>query len=202
MAPMPTTFAEATRQLGLNSLAKRRSRRVQRHWRMLKPSSVSARKARLTIREDDSILAGGETADGDAIRSLSQTDEPVPSRRSAGGVDRRSLPSRGPGRAENGNFALTDVRLFAAPRAKPSERSDQSAGGAGRLLANQPRRLAGRRGDLIPTAAGRFIRSSARHTPRSSSWTSLWFHRRDALTLELTQGERHMPGPVAPVGLG
>jgi len=35
-----------------------------------------------------------------------------------------SLPSRGPGRAENGNFALTSLPLFAAPQDKPEETTE------------------------------------------------------------------------------
>ena len=121
---------------------------VQHQWRVLDPISASAGKARLTLRDDGSILAGGEIADGDTYTIVAQTGLPEITAVMLEALTDDSLPSRGPGRAENGNFALTSLRLFAAPQDKPEANDgDQIPDRSRRFLANHAWRLAGHRGD-------------------------------------------------------
>jgi hypothetical protein len=119
--PMRTSFAEPTRQIELGIAWATTQPEDSTHWRPLRPTSASASKASLAIRGDDSILAGGETADGDVYTVAAATDEPNVAAILVEALTDDSLPSRGPGRAENGNFALTEVRVVAAPKDKPGE---------------------------------------------------------------------------------
>ena len=147
-APMPLAFPEPSRPLDLKSIPQTAQPDASTQWRVLEPISASAGKARLTLRDDGSILAGGEIADGDTYTIVAQTGLPEITAVMLEALTDDSLPSRGPGRAENGNFALTSLRLFAAPQDKPEANDgDQIPDRSRRFLANHAWRLAGHRGD-------------------------------------------------------
>ncbi len=76
--------------------------------------------ATLTINKDGSILASGKTDAIDiyTVLGLTETDAPVTALRLEVLAD-ASLPARGPGRADNGNFVLQEFRVSAKPLDKP-----------------------------------------------------------------------------------
>ncbi len=90
-------------------------------WIVLRPtSSASKEGATLTVLEDGSILAGEKkvvaadsytlTADVELTGVTALRLEVLPD---------PSLPSQGPGRADNGNFVLSELRIAAAPKNDP-----------------------------------------------------------------------------------
>jgi hypothetical protein len=82
--------------------------------------TASAAKARLTILEDNSILAGGENADGDVYTITARPGVAPVTAVLLETLPDDSLPEHGPGRAVNGNFALVDFHLLAGPPAAGS----------------------------------------------------------------------------------
>lgn len=81
-------------------------------WRALAPTAtLSAGGAALTCRADSAILVSGPTRANDAFVVQATLD----ARRITGlrleALPADELPGKGPGRAENGNFVLTDVRV-------------------------------------------------------------------------------------------
>lgn len=76
--------------------------------------------ATLTINKDGSILASGKTDAIDiyTVTGLAEIDKPITAIRLEVLAD-PSLPVRGPGRADNGNFVLNEFRLTAKPLDKP-----------------------------------------------------------------------------------
>ena len=98
----------------------------------------------------------------------------------------RRMVKGGPGRAANGNFALSDFEVTAAPLAGRQGGRGEARQGAGDVRAARP---AGR-GDhrrRRAVGAGRSIRSSARTTPPSSSWpTPIGHEGGTMLTFTLT----------------
>lgn len=79
-------------------------------WQPLAPShAVSASEATLKIREDRSVLVGGKRPDKDTytLQFTNQLAGILGLRLEALPDD--SLPAKGPGRADNGNFVLTEL---------------------------------------------------------------------------------------------
>ncbi|MEN9546872.1 MAG: hypothetical protein RLZZ356_1604, partial [Verrucomicrobiota bacterium] len=79
-------------------------------WTAAKPTSAeSTAGATVTIREDRSVLIGGQKPDTDStvVRFASLPERVVGVRVEV--LPDKSLPSQGPGRAGNGNFVLTEV---------------------------------------------------------------------------------------------
>ncbi|MCS6865347.1 MAG: DUF1553 domain-containing protein [Gemmataceae bacterium] len=77
--------------------------------------------ATLTINPDNSILASGKTSpniDIYTVFGLTEIDRPITAIRLEVLPD-DSLPAKGPGRADNGNFVLNEFRLFAKPLDDP-----------------------------------------------------------------------------------
>ena len=71
--------------------------------------------ATLTKQPDSSYLVGGKNAAHDTYTLVVQTDrKPITAVRLEALAD-PSLPKGGPGRAANGNFALSDLQVWAAP---------------------------------------------------------------------------------------
>jgi WD40 repeat protein/serine/threonine protein kinase/tetratricopeptide (TPR) repeat protein len=82
-------------------------------WTTLSPvDSKSIHGANLTVQADDSILASGTNIDGDVYRisAVSPIERIVAVRLEV--MPDASLPSKGPGRHESGNFHLREFRLF------------------------------------------------------------------------------------------
>jgi hypothetical protein len=78
--------------------------------------------ATLTIQKDGSVLASGSTAPIDiyTVHGIVETDKPLTAIRLEALVD-PTLPAKGPGRAENGNFVLNEFRVNAKPLDKPDD---------------------------------------------------------------------------------
>jgi hypothetical protein len=116
--PTPAGFAEASRAL-----------EVTARWEEPKPSedpevftvlrpraAASSGGATLEIQADGSVLAGGKNPSPDVYTIVADTD--------LGGITAfrlevlsdPGLPSGGPGRAYNGNFALAELSVEIAPR--------------------------------------------------------------------------------------
>jgi hypothetical protein len=77
--------------------------------------------ATLTINPDNTVLASGKTSpniDIYTVFGLSEIDRPITAIRLEVLPD-DSLPAKGPGRADNGNFVLNEFRLFAKPLDDP-----------------------------------------------------------------------------------
>jgi hypothetical protein len=85
---------------------------AQQSWRSLKPSEArSEGGATLTIADDHTLLASGQRPDKDVYQLVFPVAEPL-----AGQVGLQlealphaSLPARGSGRADNGNFVVSEV---------------------------------------------------------------------------------------------
>ncbi len=94
-------------------------------WRPLDPSNaVSRHGAELQKQDDLSLLAKGtnEVADVYTVDLLVESSQPLTGLRLEVLPD-ESLPKKGPGRADNGNFVLTSFRLLAAPAAAADDQS-------------------------------------------------------------------------------
>ena len=92
-------------------------------WRVLAPQSlVSAGGATFTALPDGSWRAGGANpADDTFTFTTTAVAGPVAALRLEAMAD-KAFPHGGPGRADNGNFALARIRLFVRPAAGGDER--------------------------------------------------------------------------------
>lgn len=120
-AAFVTNFAESSRRLDLQVALKTRHEDDARPWHVLRPVSASAGKAELKILDDGSVLAGGENADGDIYTITADAELQSLGAVMLEALTDDSLPLRGPGRAINGNFTLTDLRVLVAPAGRPDE---------------------------------------------------------------------------------
>jgi hypothetical protein len=79
--------------------------------------------AKLTINDDGSILAAGptDTVDIYTVVGSARLKGPITAIRLEALTD-PSLPGKGPGRAENGNFVLNEFKLTSRPAGKPDEK--------------------------------------------------------------------------------
>jgi mono/diheme cytochrome c family protein len=85
-------------------------------WLILEPESTkSDGGAKFEKQEDGSFVAGGNNASHDVYTFVVPTKiDGITAVRLEAMAD-ESLPKHGPGRADNGNFALSDFQLWAAP---------------------------------------------------------------------------------------
>lgn len=91
-------------------------------WSLLKPQRCkSAGGATLTVKDDGSVLAGGTDASPDTYTIDAVTDLRGITGFRVETLPDPGLPCQGPGRAVNGNFALTDFRVASAPQDRPGE---------------------------------------------------------------------------------
>jgi hypothetical protein len=91
-------------------------------WSVLQPTSaVSANQTELRVLQDQSILAGGEVVSNDRYTIKATTALKKITAIQLETLPDESLPARGPGRAINGNFQLTDFRVEAARIGKPEQ---------------------------------------------------------------------------------
>src|SRR4029079_13297043 len=79
-------------------------------------TAVAASGATLTKQEDHSLLAGGPAPDTEKFTFTAATDPKAITALRLEMLTHDSLPAKGPGRAPNGNFVLTDIRLATGPR--------------------------------------------------------------------------------------
>lgn len=191
-APMPTAFAEPTQRLPLVAHATQPAPEPETAWQPLRPSSAMAGSATLSVREDDSILAGGANVTGDVYTIVAPASATRVSAVLLEALSDPSLPGGGPGRAENGNHALTAFRLFVHHGEKLEER---------------PVALRSARADFSQTSHGGWPAEAALDENPASGWsihphigiphaavfeleTPLDLATGDSLVFRLTQGER------------
>lgn len=90
-------------------------------WQAVDPSSIqSTAKAKLVLLPDHSILAGGDRPETDNYNFTAAVPSAVKGSVTAFRLEVLpdiSLPLQGPGRFDNGNFALTGITLTATPAA-------------------------------------------------------------------------------------
>jgi hypothetical protein len=120
VTPIPAGFAEASRQLDITADEVRDEPESESPglWLPLDLDRfVSSGGATLAKQEDGSILASGDNPSPDTYTITAKTELTGVTAIRLEVLPHSSLPSGGPGRAVNGNFALTDFRLTATPRA-------------------------------------------------------------------------------------
>jgi hypothetical protein len=121
--PIPTHFAESSRALRIRADEASEAPKPEPSpiWTVLEPEHcVSANGATLTKRADGSILASGKNPEHDTYTVTAKTTLTGITAVRLEALPDRSFRNHGPGRAVNGNFALTDFRLVAAPQANPA----------------------------------------------------------------------------------
>lgn len=100
-------------------------------WTTLKPTSAtSTGGATLTVQPDGAVLASGAAPDADTYTIVASTDATGVSGIRLEALSHDSLPSKGPGRAENGNFVLNEFLVTAAPKAQATEAAAVELAGA------------------------------------------------------------------------
>jgi hypothetical protein len=116
-APMPEV--DAAQAEWEKSAATGGGKKVE--WAALDPVEMkSTGGATLARRDDKSIVASGANAESDTYTVVARTDL-----KRIGALRLEALPddtlaAKGPGRSDNGNIVLTDVKLSAAPAASPA----------------------------------------------------------------------------------
>src|SRR5262249_38582061 len=92
-------------------------------WEILAWQSTKSREgATLAAQPDGSILATGKNAKYDEYTLVARTDLKGINAIRLEALSHPSLVKGGPGRAGNGNFALTDFKVAVVPAAKPNEK--------------------------------------------------------------------------------
>lgn len=86
-------------------------------------SAQSTGGATLTKQPDGSVLAGGTRSERDIYTVVAQTDVKGVRAIRLEVLTDPSLPSKGPGRADNGNFVVTRFLVTSAPKSAPSNTS-------------------------------------------------------------------------------
>lgn len=85
-------------------------------WSILKPSYLSASQGEeLNLQADGSILAGGPTPENSTYTIVATSDLPVITGLRLEVLPHASLPHNGPGRAPNGDFDLSEMKIVAEP---------------------------------------------------------------------------------------
>jgi mono/diheme cytochrome c family protein len=98
-------------------LAAREQTQVELAWEMLEPTTIkSLEGATLTLQPDGSILAAGKNAKFDTYTIVASTNMKKIAAVRLEALAHPSMVKSGPGRAINGNFALSHFRLEIAPR--------------------------------------------------------------------------------------
>ena len=121
--PIPTGFAEPSRavELTVEEPAHVVAAEQNSGWTVVKPDSCrSAKGATFTRLEDGSILAGGTNESPDIYTITAETQQTGITGVRLEVLCDESLPSGGPGRVFNGNFALNEFQVAAAPKEDPA----------------------------------------------------------------------------------
>ncbi|MBX7103071.1 MAG: DUF1549 domain-containing protein [Gemmataceae bacterium] len=95
---------------------------AQPEWHVLKPTSVKANKpGQFRVEPDGAVFVADGAKDATLYTFVTTTNvKDIQGIRLEALADAR-LPAKGPGRAENGNFVLSQIEIFAAPLDKPGE---------------------------------------------------------------------------------
>ncbi len=90
-------------------------------WKPLKPTgAVAASGATFTIANDGTLLVGGASAATDIYTLVVPVNVSALTAVRLELLPHNSLPGKGPGRAANGNFVLSEIRCTLAPKANPA----------------------------------------------------------------------------------
>jgi hypothetical protein len=122
--PMPASFSVPSRDLEIAArpVQDESADNEAAKWSLLSPArAVSMGGATLTRQLDGSLLAGGKLASPDTYTVIADTALAGITAIRLEAVPDDSLPGRGPGRAVNGNFSVTGIRVKACPRGKPDQ---------------------------------------------------------------------------------
>ncbi len=93
-------------------------------WHVLKPASaVSSAGTVLTILDDGTIVAESKAVEQDHYTIVLPTDETALTGLRLEVLSDPSLPTGGPGRAQNGNFVLSELHVVGVPGADPRSAS-------------------------------------------------------------------------------
>ncbi len=116
--PMPVSFDEATQVLSVEvSRAPEPPHEEKGQWTILRPrSAASTGGATLTVQADGSILASGKNPSPDTYTIVAETDCEAMTGIRLEALPDPALPSGGPGRCYNGNFALAELSVTAEPK--------------------------------------------------------------------------------------
>ena len=95
-------------------------------WEVLKPTSVKSRRgATLTVEEDGTILASGESPDRDDYTLILETKLTGIKAFRVEVIPDESLPAKGPGRSEKGEFVLSEFEVQASPLSEKEAPDDE-----------------------------------------------------------------------------
>jgi len=116
---LPAGFREASREVGvsLQKVAQQADEEAEAPWRVLEPTSAAALGGTvLTGRPDASLLASGPNPSPQTYTVTAETDLTGITAVRLEVLPDPSLPFGGPGRVYNGNIALNEFRVTAAPK--------------------------------------------------------------------------------------
>ena len=117
--PLPTAFSEGSRRVEVKVLrpGDEVASVAAPVWTVLHPTKAeSAAGAKLVLQADDSLLASGTVGSSDTYTITAEAGLAGVTAMRLETLPDPSLPRGGPGRSENGNFALMEFRVTAAPR--------------------------------------------------------------------------------------
>jgi len=89
-------------------------------WAALRPVQAQAEHSKPELQGDDSVLFAGETPDQETYTITLETDPGEITHLRLEALADERLPNKGPGRAPHGNFVLSEVKVFAAPKNDPT----------------------------------------------------------------------------------
>lgn len=114
----PDELLTAERQQAVQQFIAQREN-VQQNWTLSKPTQWEAKQGSvLKLQPDQSLLAEGNRPERDTYRILLETDQKSITGLRLEVLDDDSLPMRGPGRQDNGNLHLSEIRVTAHPRGR------------------------------------------------------------------------------------
>ena len=215
--PAPTRFSERSRPVAISTIPPDMTPPAvdPTTWKPVEILEATSRGgATLAAQADGSVLASGPAPDHDTYSIAARTDAVGITAVLLEALPDDSLPGRGPGRAENGNFMLNGLRLSAGPEGEA-----------------MPVALTKASADYEQTSYGGWPASAAIDGDAKTGWSidpcegmphvALFEVTRPfgqpggtALTLELDQGERghslgrfrlwatSIPEPQLPTGYG
>ena len=170
---------------------------AKERWRVVKPDAATSRDgATLTVQADHSVLAGGQAPDRDVYTVTLNSEAKGLTGLRVEVLTDDSLPHKGPGRQDNGNLHLSEVRVTAAPKGKPGQTGrvklksaaadfNQDGWGVGRAIDGDPK-----------TAWGVYPQVGKPHSAAFAFDTPVGFDGGTTLTVALDQlhGGRHLIG--------
>src|SRR5262249_55613619 len=93
-------------------------------WTVVEVKSLKSKDgADLKVQEDGSILATGKNGAFDVYTIVAETSTETISGIRLEALPHASLPKGGAGRAPNGNFALSDVKITVRPAGEPKAKA-------------------------------------------------------------------------------